>query len=110
MGPPDLSPENAARFVLFSKSMQRGAVGAAPMAGDYAFDDAAPFEAPNAPRLHFIEHSYAGDPTNWWIPNQAAVEAMLRSSGFQIEAHPEAEVYICRTGERPYGAELPRLR
>ena len=24
----------------------------------------------------------AGDPTNWWAPNHAACEAMLRSAGF----------------------------
>ena len=51
-------------------------------------------------QLHFVEHRYAGDPTNWWIPNRACSEAMLRSAGFEIVAHPESEVYICRLGER----------
>lgn len=41
-------------------------------------------------------HSYAGDPTNWWIPNRACAEAMLRSAGFVIEGRPEPEVYVCR--------------
>jgi tRNA (mo5U34)-methyltransferase len=45
--------------------------------------------------MYFIEHSYAGDPTNWWIPNRGAVEGMLRSSGLEIVAHPEAETYVC---------------
>jgi len=31
--------------------------------------------------MDFIEKNYCGDPTNWWIPNHGAVEAMLRSSG-----------------------------
>jgi tRNA (mo5U34)-methyltransferase len=48
------------------------------------------------PRMYFIEKSYAGDETNWWIPNRAAAEAMLRSAGYAILDHPEAEVYICR--------------
>jgi tRNA (mo5U34)-methyltransferase len=55
------------------------------------------------PKLHFVEHCYAGDPTNWWIPNRACVEAMLRSSGFEILDRPEAEIYVCRRlelGER----------
>jgi tRNA (mo5U34)-methyltransferase len=34
------------------------------------------------------------------------VEAMLRSSGFEIVAHPEAEVYLCRRCERALGIEL----
>jgi hypothetical protein len=48
------------------------------------------------PKLHFVEHRYSHDPTNWWVPNRACVEAMLRSSGFAIESQPEAEVYLCR--------------
>jgi tRNA (mo5U34)-methyltransferase len=50
--------------------------------------------------MYFVEKRYAHDPTNWWIPNRACVEAMLRSSGFVIVDHPEDEVYICRRGER----------
>ena len=39
--------------------------------------------------MHLVEHSYSDDPTNWWIPNRACVEAMLRSSGFEIVSRPE---------------------
>ena len=49
--------------------------------------------------MYFIEKRYAGDPTNWWIPNRACVEAMLRSAGFTILAHPEREVFVCRRRE-----------
>jgi tRNA (mo5U34)-methyltransferase len=45
--------------------------------------------------MYFVEHSYANDPTNWWIPNCAAAEAMLRSSGLEILEHPEPETWIC---------------
>lgn len=48
------------------------------------------------PRLAFIEGELAGDPTNWWVPNRPAVEAMLRSTGFCIEANPDLDVYACR--------------
>ena len=61
------------------------------------------FDAPAYPKLHFIEGRYANDPTNWWVPNRACTEAMLRSAGFRIEAHPEAEVYLCSCGGRPAG-------
>ena len=66
------------------------------MRRDYPFLRGAAFELPGYPKLHFIEHSYAGDPTNWWVPNRACVEAMLRSAGFDILEQPEEEVYVCR--------------
>jgi len=47
--------------------------------------------------VYFIEKRYSGDPTNWWIPNRACVEAMLRSAGFELIEHPEAEVFVCRS-------------
>ncbi len=47
------------------------------------------------PLMYFVEHYYADDPTNWWIPNRAGVEAMLRSAGFVIQQRPEPEVYVC---------------
>ena len=59
---------------------------------------------PGFPKLHFVERRYADDPTNWWIPNRACAEAMLRSAGFAIIAHPEDEVYLCRrSDDRPRG-------
>ena len=63
---------------------------------DYDFNAPAPFDAPGYPKMHFIEQRYSHDETNWWVPNRACVEAMLRSSGFTIEAQPEDEVYLCR--------------
>ena len=48
------------------------------------------------PRMAFIEHCFAGDPTNWWVPNHAGVLAMLRSSGYGVEAHLGHEIYLCR--------------
>jgi tRNA (mo5U34)-methyltransferase len=57
------------------------------------------FGKPSFPQMYFIEHNYANDPTNWWIPNRACMEAMLRSAGFRIIDHPEMEVYICQRGE-----------
>jgi tRNA (mo5U34)-methyltransferase len=45
--------------------------------------------------MYFVEHRYAGDPTNWWIPNRSGMEAMLRSSGLRIEGRAGSEVYFC---------------
>ncbi len=49
--------------------------------------------------MYFIEQHYSEDPTNWWIPNRACAEAMLRSAGFDILARPEPEVLLCRRRE-----------
>lgn len=97
----DLIHEHAADDLLVFQSMQRGSAEVEPVADDYAFWDQDHFDRPGYPKLHFIERSYAGDPTNWWAPNRAASEAMLRSAGFAILSHPEEEVFVCRRTERP---------
>ena len=97
----DLIREHVAGDLLVFQSMQRGSSEILPLAENYPFSDAALFDEPGFPKLHFIENRYADDPTNWFVPNAACAEAILRSAGFEITAHPEAEVYICRTTERP---------
>ena len=92
----DLLHRHVVGELLLFQSMQRGSEEIVSVAEDCPFEDDSPFDHPGYPRLHFIEHRYASDPTNWWIPNRAAVEAMLRSAGFAIEQHPEPEVYLCR--------------
>ena len=92
----DLIHEHVAQDLLLFQSMLRGHRSVAEVAPDYDFNERAPFDQPGFPRMHFIEQRYSHDETNWWVPNRACVEAMLRSSGFHIEAHPEEEVYLCR--------------
>ena len=62
---------------------------------NYHFWNKEIFEHADFPRMYFIEQKYANDPTNWWIPNRAAAEGMLRSAGLEIEAHPEPETWVC---------------
>ena len=100
----DLIHEHVSRDTLVFQSMQRGAAKLTRLKKDYPFGETEPFDRPEYPKLHFIEHCYAADPTNWWVPNRACSEAMLRSAGFKITAHPEPEVYICRHVEAPKGA------
>ncbi len=97
----DLIHEHVARDVLVFQSMQRGSTSVLPVRENYDFRETEHFDHPDYPKLHFIEHEYANDPTNWWVPNRACMEAMLRSAGFQITAHPEDEVYICKRVEAP---------
>jgi tRNA (mo5U34)-methyltransferase len=100
----DLIHEHVARDLLVFQSMQRGSDLVEPVKKDYEFWEAEHFDRPSYPKLHFVEHRYSDDPTNWWIPNRACAEAVLRSAGFAIVARPEDEVYICRRTEAPPGA------
>ncbi|MDB5290882.1 MAG: SAM-dependent methyltransferase [Phycisphaerales bacterium] len=109
----DLIHEHAARDLLVFQTMQRGSNDVEPLKDDYGFWDKTAFDAPGYPRLHFVERKYSGDETNWWIPNRACSEAMLRSAGFDIESHPEEEVYVCRRreiGVSPFEESLTWLK
>jgi tRNA (mo5U34)-methyltransferase len=105
----DLLYEHAVGDWLLFQSMQRGSANMHATQENYAFPDETPFSDPDFPALYFLEHRYADDPTNWFVPNRAAAEALLRSAGFMIEAHPEREVYFCRRGDRPEMAEPPPI-
>jgi tRNA (mo5U34)-methyltransferase len=99
----DLVREHAVRELMVFQSMQRGSSDVAVLQDNYAFWNTELFDEPQFPKMHFIEHRYADDPTNWWIPNAACTEAMLRSAGFEIVCHPEQEVYLCRPTGKPAG-------
>ncbi|HEX7118110.1 MAG TPA: TIGR04290 family methyltransferase [Longimicrobiales bacterium] len=86
---------------LIVQSMIRGVGGAVPVPEDAPITERAMFEHPRFPAMYFIERRYAGDPTNWWVPNEACMEAMLRSAGLRITAHPFTELWVCE----PAGAE-----
>jgi tRNA (mo5U34)-methyltransferase len=100
----DLIAEHVVGDLLVFQSMQRGSNEVEHLEENYDFWTAEQFDRPGFPKLHFIEHSFADDPTNWWVPNRACVEAMLRSAGFVIQQHPEAEVYLCRRSDARPGA------
>ena len=102
----DLIYEHVCRDLLLFQSMQRGSQQSKPVQENYPFEETGIFEDPAFPRMFFLEHKYANDPTNWWVPNRACVEAMLRSSGFAILDHPEEEVFLCRR-LAGHGHDLP---
>jgi tRNA (mo5U34)-methyltransferase len=86
------------RETLVFQTMIRGADSIGQWEDDYPFWNQEIFEKRQFPAMFFIEKSYSQDPTNWWIPNRGAAEAMLRSSGLEIMAHPEAETWVCTPG------------
>ena len=95
----DLLREHVVGDLLLFQSMLRGSKDVDPVAADYDFQEEEHFDRPGYPKMHFIEHRYAHDITNWWAPNRACAEAMLRSSGFDIVQQAEDEVFLCRRAE-----------
>jgi tRNA (mo5U34)-methyltransferase len=94
----DLLYEHVVGDLLLFQSMQRGSEEIENPEANHEFWETELFDRPGWPKMFFVEHRYANDPTNWWIPNAAGAEAMLRSAGFEIVDHPEQEVYLCRRG------------
>ncbi len=103
----DLIRQHVAKDWMLFQSMLRGSRSSVEVHEDYPFQEAAHFDHPGYPKMHFIENSYSQDPTNWWAPNRACAEAVLRSAGFTIESMPEPEVFVCRLNEEAYLNPLP---
>ncbi len=81
------------RLVLQTLTMPGDEVADAP--ADLTMDERDELLAPGWPAMAFIEHHFAGDPTNWWLPNASAVEAMVRTAGMRIVERPGHEMWIC---------------
>ena len=86
-------PHVAATLVVQTLTMP-GEERAQPPA-DLGIDERDAMLAPGWPAMAFIEQELAGDPTNWWAPNAACVEAMLRSCGLRIAGRPGHEIWLC---------------
>jgi tRNA (mo5U34)-methyltransferase len=63
---------------------------------------------PGWPVMAFIEGQLEEDPTNWWAPSHACVEALVRAAGFRVLARPGHEIYLCEPEalEPPLSAQL----
>jgi tRNA (mo5U34)-methyltransferase len=103
----DLIREHVAGDMLLFQSMQRGSKHVLSLEPDYKFEETGIFFETGYPKLHFVERQYSHDWTNWWVPNSACTEAMLRSAGFSIDKQIEEEVYLCRVADRPFAKYGP---
>lgn len=107
----DLIREHVAGDMLLFQSMQQGSNDVAEVPEDHPFYKPGTYERPDYfddpayPKLHFIERKFAEDWTNWWVPNRAAVEAMLRAAGFAIQQGPLDEVYLARITDIPFARQ-----
>ena len=72
---------------------------------DHPITEREPLLDPGWPKMAFVEHQFAGDPTNWWFANHACCEAMLRSTGLRIVSRPADEIYVCAPGVRDQWAQ-----
>jgi tRNA (mo5U34)-methyltransferase len=77
------------------QSLTRGEPGEIELADDYVLTDTEMFSDPRFPKMFFIEKNYVHDASNWWIPNEAGLGAMVRSAGLTIAAHPDVETFVC---------------
>lgn len=91
----DIVASLARRLLVFQTLTMPGEEVFEDTARDRDIDDREEFLTPGWPKMAFIEHSFSGDHTNWWAPNHAAVEAMLRSSGLRVTGRPGHEIYLC---------------
>jgi tRNA (mo5U34)-methyltransferase len=111
----DLIREHVAGGMLLFQTMQQGSAEVLDVPTDHPFhvpgtsNPPAFFDDPAYPKMHFIENSFAHDWTNWWAPNAACSQAMLRAAGFTIEANPEPEVYLCRVSPVPFAQYGPAV-
>ena len=109
----ELLHEHVVGDLLVTQSLLRGSQESINVPADFPFWEDEIFDRDEFPRMYFVENRFANDPTNWWIPNRACFEAMLRSAGFEILDHPEDEVFICRrrevTGPLNYAKELKEI-
>jgi tRNA (mo5U34)-methyltransferase len=91
----DIVTERVRRAMVFQTLTMPGEEVFEGAASDREIWDREAFAKPGWPKMAFIEREFAGDPTNWWAPNHAGVEALIRSSGFRVTARPGHEIYLC---------------
>src|SRR4051812_10167125 len=61
----DLLHEHVVGDRLLFQTMLRGSTAVNPVGRDYPFSETDIFDRPDFPRMHFVEHKYCGDATNW---------------------------------------------
>jgi tRNA (mo5U34)-methyltransferase len=91
----DLVAQRTSRLLMFQTLTMPGNESVLPP-DDLDLDSRDAMSSAGWPKMAFIEKSLAGDPTNWWAPNHACIEAMLRSTGLSITSRPGHEMYVCQ--------------
>jgi tRNA (mo5U34)-methyltransferase len=90
----DKAVKKTGKWLIF-QSMLRGSRNDYQADPDYSFHQDEIFRDSDFPASYFIENSYAGDYTNWFIPNRSGAMAMLRSAGLEVTGTLDPETFIC---------------
>jgi tRNA (mo5U34)-methyltransferase len=90
----DIVTQRVEKMLVFQTLTMPGESVLAPLE-DIPFHGREIMQEEGYPKMAFIEHKLAGDLTNWWAPNHAGIEAMLRSCGMRVVQRPGHEVYVC---------------
>jgi tRNA (mo5U34)-methyltransferase len=98
----DLVAERVRRLLLFQTLTMPG-LNVLPRNDALGINNRTELSRAGWPKLAFIEGRFENDATNWWAPNHAAVEAMLRSTGLRVVGRPGHEFYLC---EPPAGGAV----
>lgn len=96
----DLAARLVRRLMVF-QTLTLSGEETAPIPANQDFDNLDSMHAQGWPKMAFVEHALAGDPTNWWVANKPGVEALLRSAGLEIVRRPGREIWLCRPGKLP---------
>jgi len=104
----DIAADKTKRMMVF-QSLTMPGIGVHKNTDGYGMDDRDVFMRSGWPKMAFVEHTFAQDPTNWWIPNHACIEALLRSAGLAISSRPGHEIYLCKPA-RPRRTEMWHYR
>jgi methyltransferase (TIGR04290 family) len=106
----DLVAEKVGRLLLLQTlTMPQDEPSVRPV-DDVDIDERARLTEGGWPRAAFVEHRLAGDDTNWWVPNRACVEAMVRSAGLQVVQNPAHEFFLCERRGGGVEGELNAVR
>lgn len=98
----DLLAGACERWLIFQSITRSGHQAAPPhrCPENVEYPSLTPLGSADWPALAFIENRLAGDPSNWWVPNQPAVFALVRSAGFEVRQALAPETWLCeRVGE-----------
>jgi tRNA (mo5U34)-methyltransferase len=88
---------NACNSMLYFQSAVRGPTGDFEPADDYPISEEKIFDRAEFPKLYFVEKSFNGDESNWWMATRSCLKAMLRVSGFKtIEDTLIPDVFFCQ--------------
>jgi tRNA (mo5U34)-methyltransferase len=91
----DLLAEKAERLLVLQTLTMPGAA-CGPEPENLPLEARARLLEPRWPKMAFLEHRFADDPTNWWAPSESCIEAMLRSCGLEVDSRPGYQLWVCR--------------